>query len=65
MTLADLLPLARSLDSVDRRALAEEMWLSLENEPVSPEVLDEVEKRVEYVRQHPEECMGWGTLGRL
>jgi hypothetical protein len=65
MTLADLLPLARGLNSADRRVLAEAMWLSLEGEPVEPEVLDLVEARVAYIHQHPEECMDWSDFEKL
>ena len=62
MTLADLLPLARNLDSADRRVLAEELWLSLDDEPADPEVLRLVGKRVEYIRQHPDECVDWDVF---
>jgi hypothetical protein len=59
MTLADVLELARSLDAPDRRALAEEMWQSLDSEPVDPEVLRLVIERTEYARAHHDECIDW------
>ncbi|MDR1513322.1 MAG: addiction module protein [Propionibacteriaceae bacterium] len=62
MTLADLLPLARSLDSADRRVLAEELWLSLDDEPVDPEVLRLIEERVSHIHAHPEKCVEWAEF---
>jgi putative addiction module component (TIGR02574 family) len=63
VTLADVLPLARSLDIDDRLALAEEMWRSVDDsEPIDDEVLDLIEKRIAYIRQHPEESIPWAEF---
>ena len=60
MTLMDVLPLARSLEAEDRRTLAEEMLRTLhDDEPISEEILDLVQKRAEYIQQHPEEAIPW------
>ena len=60
MTLMDVLPLARSLEAEDRRILAEEMLRTLhDDEPISKEILDLVQKRAEYIQQHPEEAIPW------
>ena len=65
MTLADLLPLARSLTPDYRRVLAEELWLSLDDDPVDPEVLSLIEQRAAYIHQHPEECIDWDAFESL
>ena len=63
--LADLLPLARSLDPADRRILAEELWLSLDDESIDPEVERLVEERVTYIRDHPHDCIPWNEFERM
>jgi len=56
----DVLPLARSLEAEDRRALAEEMLRTLDDDELIDEaVLDLVEKRTEYIRQHREVVIPW------
>ena len=55
----DVLPLARSLEAKDRRILAEELLRTLQDEPISEDVLDLVQERAEYIRQHPEEAIPW------
>jgi len=65
MTLADILPLARSLTSDDRRALAEQLWLSLDDDPVDPEILRLIEQRATDVQQHPENCLDWTDFEKL
>jgi hypothetical protein len=57
MTLADLLRFAQRLDPAERRALAEELWLSLDEEDADPEVARLVERRVAHIRHHPEESL--------
>ena len=65
MTLAELLPLVRDLDPLDRRVLAEELWLSLGDEPVDPEVLCLVERRVAHIHEHPEQCVDWDDFEQI
>jgi len=65
MTLAEVLPLARSLAPDDRRVLAEELWLSLGDDPVDPEVLQLIEQRANDIQQHPETCTDWSDFEKL
>ena len=65
MTLAEVLPLALRLTAVERRSLAEELWLSLDDDPVDPEVLRLVTQRVDHIQQHPEESLGWSDFEQL
>ncbi|MDR0958985.1 MAG: addiction module protein [Propionibacteriaceae bacterium] len=59
MTLMDVLPLARSLETDDRRALAQEMLQSLEDDATDPEILRLLHERVEENRRHPDQCVSW------
>ena len=65
MTLAEVLPLALRLTSMERRSLAEELWLSLDDDPVDPEVLRLVTQRVDHIQQHPEESLAWSDFEKL
>lgn len=59
-------PEVRRLSASEKLMFVSELWNDLEahpsDVPVSPEVIAELDRRMEHFREHPEEFTSWETV---